>query len=641
VKTAVATTDSTDKNRNIYGVSGKGTTPVRVSPVNTVKTALAGTTTKTLTVNSSTTKDVALLITNGYYTCSTTSASAGSTKLFTINSVASGVVTVGEVSSTPTVTSPLGTSVAAAKNLYISGASNNNYSAGSLTPGTDCIVGDSIYRIHVPGDTLIFLENGVVNFSKDNVYQFNTNADYPQTDQYKVTALDGTNNMITIQNVSGRTGLANALVGGEKAYDIQIGLDDQWTSSGQMTPKPPMFSSASGKNVASFVMNAGKSDETVLEQGDQLMLLYKLSNVGILADPTQKINMTVDLKTGGAVDTLVNPRRTVTVAKSAKALDVSLVSLDDVKLNIAVSSGNTKFIGTAPVSYINDTTAAIGRFKIKSNSTTAKPIATTDGFTEFKISSSAVMADKSKLVITGGQFAASNSNPGKVQLDLGSTTIAANQITMDSAGEWSAIWNLTTSQLSSISDPVNNTKVDANGDPSALIEIKVDGVTEINSVENAPLGVLTIDFDNSSYQDISTDEVELRKISKDGNVCTVYAVPPPAKGVRGADVINIRITNDSSVSGKLLGKLYSKDGGEPIWTGDLMAEELRPQATVRITSDELATLSGVTWDGRAVLKISSTIPNMEVMALIRQNGLPFAPLSNLSTGARGTSCSQD
>jgi len=94
------------------------------------------------------------------------------------------------------------------------------------------------------------------------------------------------------------------------------------------------------------------------------------------------------------------------------------------------------------------------------------------------------------------------------------------------------------------------------------------------------------------------------------------------------------VTNDSAIAGKLMGKFFGMDG-TMMWSGDLMAEELQPGVTTRLENDSLATTMGITWEGR-----SSTIPEMEVMALIRQNGIKFAPLSNLSTGAHGTSCTQ-
>jgi len=210
------------------------------------------------------------------------------------------------------------------------------------------------------------------------------------------------------------------------------------------------------------------------------------------------------------------------------------------------------------------------------------------------------------------------------------SSITADEITMDLEGAWQATWNLDSTDLKGIADS-----------DGAMIEMVVDGASEVNSVENPPVGNLTIDFNNTSYKDITIEAVDLRKITKDGNVCTVYNVPPPSNGVMGADVVSIRVTNDSAIAGKLTGKFFGMDG-TLMWSGDLLSgEELQPGVTTRLENDGLAKLMGITWEGRGVLQISSTIPEMEVMALIRQNGIKFAPLGNLSTGARGTSCTQE
>ncbi len=584
----------------------------------------AGTNPATITVS---TADAAKLKAGWTYACSSSSQATAGTHLFSVapNTTTGAVTITAKIAATSDGWATVG-----------AGGWKDTASFGDTV--AECANNALIYRVHVKGDTVISLESTpTTNFAKDVLYTFDVVATPPATcnlapitspTQYKVTAVDSTNNLITIQNMSGGTGLANPLCATMKGYKTVIELSDLWKPNGLMTPTPPITSAASGKNAASFSMNAKTPNQ--LEGGDQLMLLYKMSNVGILADPTQKVNMTIDLKTGGAVDTIVNPQRTVTVATSAKALDVSLISLEAGKLNISVSSGSTQFSGESAPSgttygYVNNTTAKIGQLLI-SNTSSAKMA---DAMTPFSIGSDAVTADSSKLVITGGQFQASKATPGSVELRLGNgSSITADEITMDLEGAWQATWNLDSTELSSIA-------------PSADIEIVVDGATEINSVENPPVGNLTIDFNNTSYKDITIEAVDLRKITKDGNVCTVYNVPPPSNGVMGADVVSIRVTNDSAIAGKLMGKFFGMDGAM-MWSGDLLeGTELQPGTTIRLESDILAKVMGITWEGRGVLQISSTIPEMEVMALIRQNGIKFAPLSNLSTGARGTSCSQE
>lgn len=603
---------------------------VKNTPVATIGTLGAAGSASPATVNLATPADANKFISGWTYAC--VSSGTGTEHLFTVSSQSA---TAGTMLLTinPSIGSEWQTGKWAA-------------SAGAFAAG-ECAAGGSIYRIHMKGDTVISYDGvTTTGFVKDQTYTFDIGnattrcnlADVTAPTQYKITTVDTATvpaPSIIIQNLSGGTGLATPLCSSTRAFKTDISLSDEWNTSGLMTPKPPIVSAASGKPAASFVMNATKTN---LEGGDQLMLLYKMSNVGVLADPTQKINMTIDLKTGGALDTIVNPQRTVTVATSAKALDVSLASLEAGKLNISVSSGSTQFSGDIAPStaifygYVNNTTARIGQLKFTIKTPAPKMA---DAVTGFALASDKVAADSSKLVITGGQFQASKSIPGSVELRLydsagtAGSSITSDEITMDLEGAWQATWNLDSTDLSSIAGSANG----------AMIEMVVDGASEVNSVENPPVGNLTIDFNNTSYKDINIEAVELRKITKDGNVCTVYNVPPPSNGVMGADVVSIRVTNDSAIAGKLMGKFFGMDG-TLMWSGDLMAEELQPGVTARLENDGLAKLMGITWEGRGVLQISSTIPEMEVMALIRQNGIKFAPLSNLSTGARGTSCTQ-
>jgi hypothetical protein len=340
--------------------------------------------------------------------------------------------------------------------------------------------------------------------------------------------------------------------------------------------------------------------------------------------------MTVELKTP-TLGMVVNPQRTIKVARSVRAVNAQVKSVEGGSLNIAVSTGSTQFsgeVGIGEMGYIDNYLAQIGKVVIADGQNDA---VMEDGVTPFKFSKG-VTAENSTLTITGGQFEASKALPGKVSLhvDPGGPDYTADSITTDAAG-WTAVWNLNTAELASI---VNGT------DNQAFVHIRADGTSIINTVEEKPHATLEIKYDPATYQD-ATAESDIRKITKDGTVCTVYNVPPPKKGVIGADQLSIRVTNDSALSGKLMGKLYSQDGGDPIWTGDLTTEEVAAGATVRFTSEDVATISGTTWDGRAVLEISTTLPKIEVLALIRQNGIRMAPLSNLSAGAHGVSCAQN
>lgn len=354
-----------------------------------------------------------------------------------------------------------------------------------------------------------------------------------------------------------------------------------------------------------------------IESNDQIMLLYKLGSVNVLADPGQKINMTA--KTSDAA----NPAQTIPVAQSIRAIDAHLTPIEAGILHIAVSTGSTQFSGEPGtvgevVGYINNNVAQISAVTV---STAGPQVKREDGVSSFRIASDEVKAEKSTLIISGGQFEASKALPGKVSLHNEKTDLDADNTTSDSEGAWTATWNLDSDELSDIT---------SSSEPTSL-RIRTNGTDPVNTIENPPHAILKIDFDDAGYQDIIA-EADLRKISKDGTVCTVFNVPPPKAGVIGADTLAIRVTNRSTISGKLMGKLYSQDGGDPIWSGDLTTEEVPSWATARFTSEDIATISGQTWDGRAVLEISTTLPNIEVLALIRQNGIRMAPLSNLSEG---------
>lgn len=560
--------------------------------------------------------------------------------------MAGGTVTVESVftvSATDANTSAGVITVASKGSSGLSTFTKVNTTGGLLT--TDCSsAGGAIYRIHVPGDTVISLTGTpAVTGLANKLIQFTATSQgigpttptittYTNTRQYTVTATDATKNTITISPA-----LASIVMPSESLYDANIAIGDSWISS-VTTAGVPKTATAAGTNKAIFTLNAGSTTPSNLNlaTNDQVMLLYKLSNAGALAAAGQKVNMQVELRTGGVVDVLVNPQRTVTVATSVKGMAVTLSSLEAGKLAISVSSGSTQFSGelspnsSTPYGFISNTVARIGSLGVKDGQNSAKM---EDGTSDFKLQTK-VLADNSKLKVTGGQFQASKTSPGKVFINAttaggSQSNISADFVTQDAAGDWSALWNLDSSEMSSI----------ANAAPSAYISIQTDGIAEVNTVENVPHGVFTLDFNTGAYKDI-TVEGDLRKISKDGTVCTVYQIPPPAPGKIGTDLMSIRITNDSAIAAKITGTLYGMDGAL-LGTANtaLSDKELPAGATLRIESDKIGELfGGVTWDGRAILKITSILPEMEVMALIRQRGIPFAPLSNLSTGAKGTSC---
>lgn len=414
--------------------------------------------------------------------------------------------------------------------------------------------------------------------------------------------------------------------GAQFAGNPQLGVKDageRWTQL--MAP----VSGGQNSDSVTFALPAASSKP--LASGDQLLLLYHIENVDVLKTAGEKINLTVSSNLADSSS------QTTTVAQSAQAISAEITPNEVGKVYISVATGSTKFSGE-PVandkgSYIDGYIAQIGTLSI---STAGPQLKREDGVSPFVIGEGQVEA-KGTLKILRGQFQASKSLPGRVYLSSMTEDVfsVSEQVSTETPGEWSATWNLDMNKLATLADSAAMANA-SSGDTAAVtgsvtILVRTDEVTQVNTVSTPPQAKFTIDFANARYQDV-VGGGNLRKITQDGTICTVFTVPPPKAGVIGADSLSIRVTNNSPLSGKLMGKLYSQDGGDPIWMGDLTTEEVPAGATVRFTSEEVATISGQTWDGRAVLVIAAILPRLEVLSLIRQNGIRMAPLSNISEG---------
>jgi hypothetical protein len=506
---------------------------------------------------------------------------------------------------------------------------------GPLTGAGD----NTITRVYKKGATQIHVGN-VSNFITDEIYQIANHTQF-----YKVTGnqtVNG-NNVITIQEVGTATGLAEDIkplgatgvpIYRVNAFDLSAAGGDNWKNDGTYessitaatghTPALPLKAKSgtgSGKSTATFLIPTSKGGTDLnLETGDKLMLLYKLGNTKALGSPGQKINMGVTLITP-LTNIKVNPAREITVASSKpgiKLLDLKPVEGGDIKISVLSDSkeftgDGTPFIGTneAKIGYINlDNDDSTGTQEVKA----------ADGETKFEVGKTGALADKSTLQITDGQFAASLKTPGKVFIQADTQNLQADTVT-----ETDATWNLHDTGLQAIQSP--------SADKTA-IHFMLEGQTAVNVPENDPHAVLTIDFDDTKMTDM-TIEADLRKIKKDGTICQIYNVP----NTSASDLLSIRITNDSAVAGKLTVALYNMDGTEAIAAGTELfeGEEIQPGETKRLSATDLETLAGAPWTGRARAVISSTLPKLAVMALLRQN-VAGGSLVNMSTGAKGNSC---
>jgi hypothetical protein len=330
---------------------------------------------------------------------------------------------------------------------------------------------------------------------------------------------------------------------------------------------------------------------------------------------------------------------------------VYVSAADEAKLFI--SKDDSTFTGNT--AFISDQEVKIGYVKV----TPGSSVVDVTGSTVFTIGNTnptdSTKSDTAVLTISTGQFAASPGGvgaTGKAYIDAGSAIDAAFPLTDTKTAKW----NLTAAQLKAIANL--NTTTYPNGAP---IKIKVDRSNTINVEDAVPTADMTVTLASLTTPATETlTGVQLRRIPLDGKVCWVYNVPSPGDGI--ADLLSVRITNDSKRAGKITGSLYPEAGGTEDFTGEnlltLIAANtsdprsqvlsiegtdavLNAGATIRLSAQDIADIGKIaSWAGeRKVLKIQSTIPELEVMTLLRYAvDATKQPQSNVSTGVTGSSC---
>ena len=410
------------------------------------------------------------------------------------------------------------------------------------------------------------------------------------------------------------------------------------------------FDNTSGGSVTFQV--GGLSSSAALQTNDELLMLYYINNPSNLATDEGAVKMSVTLldSDGLPVETGFTGSTALQVAHAAETLTTKLESEDGGNIRISVNDESKKFNSTdADVgtnAYIDPDTARIGYLTIKQDNS-GNNAKGTDATTDFDISDTADdntedgAIDSATLTITGGQFAASMSTPGKVYLcdttsatEIGSLNVLASDAT-------TATFDLTNDEVVSI------TAADS-GSGKVGICMDVDKQTEINTVDTPPSATLAIDFVEDPVGDVAIAATPLRQIKKDGTVCLVHAIPN--SGI-SRDKINIRITNTSAIGGKISARMYTEDGtdlGIKVLDGDGYdagaddgnpETELAPHATLYLNGAILDTDVGFgTWAGRALLELTSTLPNMEVMAMLRHQESKY--LWNSSLDSMGSTCSK-
>jgi hypothetical protein len=383
-----------------------------------------------------------------------------------------------------------------------------------------------------------------------------------------------------------------------------------------------------------------------------MYLAYKIANAAATLKAGGTIQMTATVTgTGDSPAIPLNPTYTIDVARSAKSTDIKVNPEAGGQVYIATAGGSTSFVTKDPSTYqgtsayLSESEVQIGYIKINQSQASDMSGVKFYGITD---------KDTATLTITDGQFAASPGGvgaTGKPYILAGGTIDA----TFPLADATTASWTLTSANLQAIADvsPVDY----PNGAP---IIVRVDGTNEINVEETEPEASMTLTL--GSLTPVGTVEIPattLRRIPYDGKVCWVYNVPSPGDNV--ADLLSIRITNDTRYPGAINGTLYPEAGGTPDFenvnllssiladTADPRSQVLSldgtdavlaPGATIRLSADDISKVAGNTWAGeRKVLRIQSELSDLEVMTLLRYAvDSTKQPQSNVSTGVTGNSC---
>jgi hypothetical protein len=292
---------------------------------------------------------------------------------------------------------------------------------------------------------------------------------------------------------------------------------------------------------------------------------------------------------------------------------------------IDVAQGSTVFVNNTGTS---SSYANLGNLTLASNS--AQKI--TDLTSTWSLSDATSVTGT--LVITSAPFNASTtSSTGVVFIDTdgnnvydapttsgGTTTY--KDLKAKTVNDTDATWELVKDEL---------TRLNTSCGSGCPILIQADGTTVIQDSPEPAMATLTLKYDKGDR----TTTSKLAHIRRNGTVCTLYNIPAPG----AADTLSVRVTNTSNQAGIVLGTLRALDGST-LFTNAELIPELAPNATARISAEDLEAANGGTgWTGRAVLILSSNIKSgyMEAYGLVR-NTQGGGPLMNLSTGASGNGC---
>ena len=120
----------------------------------------------------------------------------------------------------------------------------------------------------------------------------------------------------------------------------------------------------------------------------------------------------------------------------------------------------------------------------------------------------------------------------------------------------------------------------------------------------------------------SSVAMTLGTLTTNGITAQVLNIP----SATNSDQPYIRIYNTSSLAGPIRGTLYAQDG-TVLYNGVLISS-LAAHAVQILTAQDLETLAGTTWTGRAYMQIFGQVPGMDVQSLIRDANGTLVNVSN-------------
>jgi hypothetical protein len=396
------------------------------------------------------------------------------------------------------------------------------------------------------------------------------------------------------------------------------------------TGEPTVTFDGGGKNqnTVTFTVDTSAADSQ-MANGDDFTFLYRLGTATNLATKDGVVKLSMSLKDTDGVN--VNSPGQITVATAKESTTFTGKTETDGTVKVSVGEESKRFTGNGTGANISSVTARIGLFTIKNAATAPEG---SNGDTDFITGMAATDGEieKATIVITNGQFAASQSGAGRVYV-CHLTTNAAIGSAVAATDDTTATIELTNTEVGKIVNTEHGICMD------------VDTNSEINPPgENPPSATLKLEYKQTYVKDLETT-FELREIKKDGTVCRVLLIPSTDAP---REKMNIRVTNNSAVNGKILARLYKEDGSEVPPAGGIEFDTdpndtvdktpLGAGKTFFLNAAKLEEAGFEHWaaDTRPQLVMTTTLPDVEVLAMMRHVESRY--IFNMSSDASGSAC---